>query len=356
MRLYNQSQDRNFLIDRGNQSIRNNDPTFRSDEFQNRSIKYKNEMDKIRENDDNAFRLYELPRDFTLRDLKKRYYKLSRVTHPDKHGGSDELFGIVTKYYLYLMDYYKRKQELLRQNDVNIGQSYKDIKKLRQEQNNELQANNVYASQLMDREKTKLKVGSGKSFDIKSFNKIFEENAFYDPSYEGYGNWLDKVGDENKKSVPKLFGKQFNKNVFNSVFEEERKNAKINNQIISIDDIKSFNYFDMNGANPIDDENEDFTTSVGNLTGLDLKQAYTTGIMTGVQNPSELNIKNFKNTQEYQKYRDSQMTPMSLEEKKRMQMMENMEKQRDHERMLKIQQRDMAIAKNYNNIKGLIMN
>jgi curved DNA-binding protein CbpA len=325
--------------------------------FERRSMEYKEEMEKIRGNDRNAFRLYELPRNFTLKDLKKKYYKLSRVTHPDKHGGSEELFSIVTKYYLYLMDYYKRREEYNKydNNEESQNISIDTIRGRRDEEYNNIVGNGS-GNMLMNRQATRMKRGSGKGFDLQSFNKIFEENAFYDPSYQGYGDWLNNISDEDNKikDAPKLFGNKFNKNVFNTVFEQERRRQD-NTAIIPIDEIKTYNEFTMEGATPIDNNVESFSASAGNIKAVDIKDAYTTGIIQGVQDPSQIRNRNFGDENEYKRFRESQMTPMTQLEMQRMRQREEEQQRREEERLHLLRQRDIAITKNYNRIKGYIM-
>ena len=62
----------------------------------------------------------------------------------------------------------------------------------------------------------------GNNFNIKMFNKIYDENKFHDPSDEGYGKWMAET-EYDSDTTPKLFSNEFNLNVFNNTFNENKE-------------------------------------------------------------------------------------------------------------------------------------
>lgn len=309
--------------------------------LERRSRQYRNTIDKIKENDANAFRLFGLNRDFTLSQLKRKYIRLTKVSHPDMPGGSDEKFGLVTKFYLYLMDYYRREHSIDKYKNAsrqNVNRSYDNILKSRGNQLENL------------RDSTKLRLGSGKDFDVNTFNTIFKKNQFFDPTHDGYGEWLKKSTMEDVKNAPKMFGKKFNMNVFNSAFEEQRRRQKT--AIIAIDEVKSFNddMADSGGVNLIDN-GDNFGIRSNNLQAGDLKQVYSNGLL-GV-NPEHAR-REYRNTQEYERHRANRLTPFTMEEKQKEENRKGLFLQKEKTRLQKIAERDAAISDHYMRIQGLL--
>jgi hypothetical protein len=317
-----------------------NDP-LKESILEKRSKQYRKTIDNIQQNDNNAFRLFELQPGFTLSQLKRKYIRLTKVCHPDMPGGSDERFTLVTKYYMYLLDYYHRTKVQRKYQNAgakNGGVNYDSYLKSR---NRETQSIG---------DKAKLNLGSGKKFDVNTFNRIFTQNKFYDPTHEGYGDWLRKANEEDAKSAPKMFGKKFNMNIFNSAFEEQRR--KQNTAIIPIDEVKSFNDDDIGaGGVSLIDEGGNFSGQAGNLQATDLKEVYSTGLL-GV-NP-ELARREYRNTQEYERHRDNRMTPLTFEEKQREESRKAMYLQQEKTRLQRLAERDTAISDHFMRIQGLL--
>lgn len=140
--------------------------------------------------------------------LKKAYKKLSKTAHPDK-GGTEEHFEAITRAYAYLMEILHRMQGG-RERAPGVVEAPKIIDTSRKEE----------AKAWQHVEPVKL---NPKNLDMNAFNKMFESTHIPDPDNDGYGDWLKSANAET--NTPKFSGK-FNRDVFNSVFDEEaRKNA-----------------------------------------------------------------------------------------------------------------------------------
>ena len=59
-------------------------------------------------------------------------------------------------------------------------------------------------------------------FDINVFNKIYQENKIKDVYDSGYGKWMSNNPVEDKKQT-RMFQNGFNKDMFNSEFENYKK-------------------------------------------------------------------------------------------------------------------------------------
>lgn len=143
--------------------------------------------------------------------LKSAYKKAVIKVHPDK-GGTKEAFDAVTRAYAYLMDILKLIQG--RQSKAETTGAVPGIDTVhekRREAANEWQ---------MPSEPVKL---NPKNLDMNAFNKLFEQTRIPDPDEDGYGDWLKETNDDKKggKKAAKKFSEDFNREVFNRMFEEE---------------------------------------------------------------------------------------------------------------------------------------
>jgi curved DNA-binding protein CbpA len=137
--------------------------------------------------------------------LRSAYKKAALKAHPDKKGGSEQDFEAVTRSYAYLTEILKR---------INGGRSTAGV----------VEAPTV----LKDSRQTVAKDWAmvepvrlnPQKLDLNAFNQMFEQTRIPDPDDEGYGDWLKKEGET--KSGPN-FGGKFNRDVFNSTFNEEAK-------------------------------------------------------------------------------------------------------------------------------------
>ena len=173
-------------------------------------------------------KVFGVPEDYTLEQLKSSYKKLAIKTHPDRPDGSNEKFQLVTKCYMSLLEKYK-----LRESDKTYHNLREESKKYIQEQKGK--------NTVIDKE----------NFNLKLFNKLYEENKLWDPNDNGYDDWLK----DEKKDVEEtpLFGKKFNLNIFNSTFENYKN--KNNNEIIEYKDPQSMISTNI-GFTDIDNSNE----------------------------------------------------------------------------------------------------
>jgi len=299
-----------------------------------RSKEYNQTINKIREIDENAFRLFELSRNFTLKELKKRYVVLSRLTHPDKQGGSDEKFDLVTKHYMYLLEYYKRNNESRKYETKASINSLVEKKK-----SNRVNQDDTFS-------KTSLKVGQGDNFDINSFNRVFEKNALYDPNHEGYSAWLNTTNElSNNNNLPK----PTTKGAFISNFDKERQKLERSIVPANINTVQSINQNSMSTMNLIDDTSN---FSISDAGAMDLKEVYSSGLIN--VSTSIHHKPTFKSQREYEQYRSSKMTPLNQQEKLEIEQQELRFKEKEKHRLNKLAERDAAISEHYMKIQGLL--
>ena len=141
--------------------------------------------------------------------LKAAYKKTALRAHPDK-GGSEEYFEAVTRSYAYL-------SEIL-----------KFMKGGRKEVNGHVEApTNVRSSRDVEAKQWEMSADpvrlNAKNLDMNAFNKLFEQTHMPDPDSDGYGDWL-KSADTKKSGA--AFKGEFNRDVFNRMFDEETKKGR----------------------------------------------------------------------------------------------------------------------------------
>jgi curved DNA-binding protein CbpA len=141
--------------------------------------------------------------------LKSAYKRTALRAHPDK-GGSEEYFEAVTRSYAYL-------SEIL-----------KFMKGGRKEVNGHVEApTNVRNSRDVEAKQWEMPADpvrlNAKNLDMNAFNKLFEQTHMPDPDSDGYGDWL-KSADTKKSGA--TFKGEFNRDVFNRMFDEETKKGR----------------------------------------------------------------------------------------------------------------------------------
>ena len=145
----------------------------------------------------------------TEESLKKSYKRMALRAHPDK-GGSEEYFEAVTRAYAYLSE---------------ILSFMKGGKK---GTSGVVEApTNVRVNRDQDAKKWEFSGDpvrlSAKNLDMNAFNKLFEQTHMPDPDSDGYGDWLKS--SDSRDTGPKFKG-EFNRDVFNRMFDEESKKSK----------------------------------------------------------------------------------------------------------------------------------
>ena len=199
----------------------------------------------------------------TEESLKSSYKRMALKAHPDK-GGSEEYFEAVTRAYAYL-------SEIL-----------KHIKGGRKDLNGKVEAPSSLSSS-RDTESEKWKHAepvrlNAKNLDMNAFNRLFEETHIPDPDSDGYGDWLKNAENGNGSSGPKFKG-QFNRDVFNKVFEEESRKGggQQSSSLIMHPGQMALTLNPMSGVDLVGERPDSYTAAPNSkFQFTDLRGAYTT--------------------------------------------------------------------------------
>ena len=128
------------------------------------------------------YKILNISRDFTEKDLKKAYLKAAMKAHPDR-GGSEDEFQKVSIAYALLQKKLKNNEQQLQHDEL----------KKKAEQDILLQDSNPVRN-----------VNMTDNFDINVFNKIYNENRIEDVFDKGYSSWM-KDNSVSERDNPKMF-------------------------------------------------------------------------------------------------------------------------------------------------------
>jgi len=249
----------------------------------------------------------------TEETLKSSYKKMAVKAHPDKKGGSEEYFEAVTRAYAYLSEILKHM-------------------KGRTPSTQRVEAPTSLSSR-RDMEEDKWKHAepvrlNAKNLDMNAFNKLFEQTHIPDPDTDGYGDWLKSADSQSSSSGPKFSG-QFNRDVFNRMFDEEtRKGKHQNNNLIVHPGEMALTLNPTNGVDFVGERPDSFTAAPNSkFQFTDLRGAYTTecSIADKVANV-QVGERSFD---QYKASREKAPDPFSSSELDRIREFENKQKQAD---------------------------
>ena len=290
--------------------------------------------------DINPYEVFNLSKDFTWDELKESYKELALSTHPDKNGGDNQLFNIVTTCFKKMAQDYKN-----RDND-------KPHHELKQ------QSKQYYNSNDIDNRLKDAFLGGNKKISNDMFNKTFEKCKIDDDENDfGYGNIMDKsskIRDDIK--INKLFTKdKVDNNTFNDIFNKNVPVAK--SSIVKYKEpeplvlAKSMQFTELGGKRP-----DDYSSSVEqrSLAYTDYMRAYDGNRF--IDEDLIKNRKEFKSVKEYEKYRDNKVKrELSTKEKKYMEQKTLKEEQDEINRLERVKKHDIMAEKAFEKANRLFL-
>jgi curved DNA-binding protein CbpA len=195
----------------------------------------------------------------TEETLKAAYKRMALRAHPDK-GGSEEFFEAVTRAYAYLSEILKHMR----------GGSRKEPSDPRALNVNR----DAEAEKWKHAEPVRL---NAKNLDMNAFNKLFEQTHMPDPDSDGYGDWLKSA--ESRETTGPKFGGQFNRDVFNRMFEDEARKSQqaASNKLIIHPGEMALTLNPTSGVDLVVERPSSFTAAPNSkMQFTDLRGAYTT--------------------------------------------------------------------------------
>jgi curved DNA-binding protein CbpA len=269
----------------------------------------------------------------TEESLKLAYKKAAVKAHPDKRGGSEEKFEIVTRAYAYLSEILTR---------VNGGRK----KESKVEAPAALQETRTNESQAWKQaEPVRL---NPQKLDMNAFNTMYEQTRIPDPDDDGYGDWL-----KNEVDAPKgpAFSGKFNRDVFNKMFESAQQQQQ-QNQLMKVP--QAMTLAPMSGVELGRTAADTYTAPANaNLKYTDLKQAYTTeNVLTNQVSNVRIDLRDIK---EYRATRERAPDPLNNEELANLAKAEEEAAKREKNRQLRAAQDDSVAEQYFQRMKRLVI-
>ena len=262
--------------------------------------------------------------------LKKAYLERAMVTHPDR-GGTNEAFQRVTVSYKALM--IKLKNEINSHEHNELRDNSQDFIKTQDSDNYQ---NHQYKD-------------LSKNFDKNIFNQIYEENRIEEVNDEGYGNWIK----ENEITTEDIIqNNSLTKDNFNSEFTKHKqkylrkKGTQIQKYSEPIEEIsfKNKSSIMLLGQGKVDD----FSGETGGLSFRDYKDAYTN---TFLVNDEIIDINSrSKDLKGFQKERENISYEMNEQEIEMYALKKIREEKEEELRVKRLQEKDDHISNMYDKI------
>lgn len=281
------------------------------------------------------YKILDVPKNFSLNQLKDNYKRIALKVHPDK-GGTEQLFQLVTKAYKMLVEEYNRRV------------AERDFNELKHEFRQTLKSQSARpTTRYQDNEPR-----ANSKFDINKFNQVFQENRIDTVTDKGYHDWMSTTDAPAPKQL-----KNFNDKAFHRQFDKQAAIDKNNKYIIPYKEpepllmSKKIGFTEL-GQDDIDDFSGE-NTSKKNLNYMDYKVAHTT---TRIVDPTlAKNIRQYKNIDELEKDRSSVRYEMNEEEMEDYVLQKKLEKIREQKRLEAMRQQEDAIANHYERVNRLMI-
>ena len=295
-------------------------------EHKKKKEEYESKLLHLEEDSIDAYKVLELPKTATLNQARQAFKRKARIYHPDKFNGNDTQFKIIVKAFTKIVEEFKKK-EADKQFNTLKEESRKDL----ENQKNESKQNRVNMS--------------GRSFNKKLFNKVFDDNRMYSPNDEGYGKWSQETEFDTDKIVKT--NDNFTLNSFNDNFQNYKKNKKDKQQIIKYKQPDALSSCKLScqelGQGNIEDFSDKYYT--------DYKKAHTETTLIDIDS---VNHREYKSVDDLQKERGKKMY-LTKEEMEENQMREMLEKQKDEERLLRLKNQDNLAFKQFEKVNQMFL-
>ena len=305
-------------------------------EQQQRKREYHQHLQKLKQDNFNTLKLFQLQPNFTIEQLKKSYRKLAIKTHPDRPGGSKEKFQVITKCYFSLIEDLKKREE------------EKGFDRLRDDSRNYWEEQNEISN---DFKNDNPQYDKNKQFNVNKFNDIYNKNKLYDENEEGYEDWLQKGETE----TPKVFSHKFNINNFNNTFDDW-KDESHTTDIIEYKEPEAIVSCNKMNYSDIDKSGKKNYTKVSeksnDLTYTDLKSAYTKSNLINTKN---VKVKSYRDVNEYENDRSNISYTLSPKQLRDQAIIKEQQEHEEENRIRRIQLKDNITERHYNKMHQMML-
>ena len=339
------------------------------EEQKKRRQAYEQRLKSLEQSNVDSLKIMNLHEHFTHADLKKSYKLLALKFHPDRPTGDKQKFQLITECYLSLLEKLKQKEERQRFETAfsdlakqEKERQYQQVSPKKSRDATEIlkqQYETLFSSPKQNKKQPALVMdpnSSSQGFNVKLFNKLYEENKLWDPNDDGYDEWFrdESAGASDHETPPQLFSDKFNINVFNATFDnwKDLVDEKSQTDIVEYNAPKELiavttPYSTIDGSKPIDD----FTKPMdmpGSINYTDLKKAYTEN--NRFINPNRIPTrKNYKSIEELKRDR-GHIKDLTPEEWNFLKQQEEKEKYEEEQRIKRLELQQQIQAEHYRQI------
>ena len=264
--------------------------------------------------------------------LKKAYLKKAMKVHPDRGGSKDE-FQKVSIAYTVLRKKLKEKGEI--------------------HHHNELKSN---AKSFIQSQPTQ-HIEAGDNFDVKVFNKIYDENRIEDSYDQGYGSWMNETSSD--VGQQKMFQGEFNKDMFNHEFQKykQEQKQKMGNQMVRYDEPDT--RISMRGQDSIVSLGQGKVSNFSGETGgglnfTDYKAAFTTDSTLIDESMISLDGRS-TSVKGLEQQRSNISYQMSAEDRERQAYQEALQNKEERSRIQRLQVYDQKGEDMYNKVHQMLL-
>ncbi len=272
----------------------------------------------------------------TEETLKAAYKKAAIKAHPDKKGGSEKAFEMVTRSYAYLSEILRRIRG--GRDQLKTVEAPNALKDERFKESNEFQ--HVKPITL-----------DPNNLNMNAFNQMFEQTHIPDPEGEGYGDWLKSEGVAS--NTPNFSGK-FNRDVFNQMFVDESAKMKQTSSQLAVVSPQALVMAPGFGIELGRGKPDDFTAAANSqMKYTDLRAAYTTESTFSGQ------VANVRvDPRDYESYANSRKRapdPLRDEEREALAAAEKAMEEREKQRQLRAAHEGVAAQSYFERMKQLVL-
>ena len=281
------------------------------------------------------YKILNISKEYDEITLKKAYLKAAMKTHPDR-GGSATAFQQVSIAYTLLTKKLKEQKIIHSHNDLR-------------------DQSRDYSQQQMNQPKVNINMKD--NFDADVFNKIYQDNKISDVYDEGYGNWMND-NPALESGQKKLFQNGFNKDMFNSTFEQykQQQSQRNPNQLVQYQQPE--NRISMKNQDSLvtlgQSKITDFSGESSDLQFTDYKKAYTDG--STLIDTSTVSLQGRSNDINGIKSQRSNISyQMSPEDQQRLAIQRMREQQEEEKRVSRLNVYDQKHGQAYEKIHSMLL-
>jgi curved DNA-binding protein CbpA len=282
------------------------------------------------------YRLFEINKHFTLPELKAQYKKMVLRYHPDKNAHqvqTTEEFKILTICYKYLLDLYYKKKTATVNHASTSSYSYNAPQMGELKQKYEKETENFIPDKFIPD-------NLDQKFNLKRFNDVFDKHKFSDPiSSKGYDHFINDNSTLDKE-VCKKYG--------NALDEMDEMIENIGPEPIDGVDLSDCyelggNYKNLGRTNP---------HIPSKLHFMDYKLAHTTAKIVDENKVTPRT--EYKTLDDIKAERLRPLVP-NYEEQMRLEIEKEQTKQREAERLIRLQHHEKQLQEYHERTKRLLV-